>query len=52
MVSQKKVMFRLWGIEDVVNYISFLASGAFVPSFTVRAVDENEKVSLEKLQKI
>jgi hypothetical protein len=40
------------GIEDVVNYISFLANGAFVPSFTVRAVDENEKVSLEKLQKI
>ena len=40
------------GIEDVVNYISFLANGAFVPSFTVRAIDENEKVSLEKLQKI
>ena len=40
------------GIEDVVNYISFLAGGAFVPSFNVRPINENEKVSLENLKKI
>ena len=40
------------GIKDVVNYISFLAGGAFVPTFTVRPVNENEKVLLENLKKI